>query len=46
MAIGAASAQLITVLLAGAATAMPMAWQMLAVVVATAAAYWGLVKRR
>jgi MFS transporter, DHA1 family, multidrug resistance protein len=46
MAIGAVSAQVITVLLAGGATAMPMAWQMLAVVVATAGVYWGLVRRR
>ncbi len=45
MTIGAASTQVVTVLLAGAGTAMPMAWQMLAVVLGTAVAYWVLVRR-
>ena len=43
MAIGAASTQMVTVLLAG--TAMPMAWMMLAAVLATGVAYAGLVRR-
>jgi len=45
MAVGAASTQVISILLAGASTAMPMAWQMLAVAVAAGTAYWGLVRR-
>ena len=40
MAIGAASTQLVSILLAGATTAMPMAWMMLVVVVATGVAFW------
>jgi DHA1 family bicyclomycin/chloramphenicol resistance-like MFS transporter len=45
MAIGAACTQIVTMLLAGAATAMPMAWMMLAVVAATGVAFWALVRR-
>jgi hypothetical protein len=45
MAIGAASTQTVSMLLAGAHSAMPMAWQLVAVVVATAAAYGALVRR-
>ena len=45
MAVGAASTQVISILLAGASTAMPMAWQMLAVAVAAGVAYVGLVRR-
>ena len=45
MAVGAASTQAISMLLVGASTAMPMAWQMLAVVVATGVAYAVLVWR-
>jgi len=45
MATGAASTQVVMMLLSGAATAMPMAGQMLLVVVATGAAYFGLVRR-
>ena len=45
MAIGAASTQVVSILLAGASTAMPMAWMMLAMVVATGVAYAGLVRR-
>ena len=44
MAIGAASTQMVTVLLAGASTAMPMAWMMLAMVMATGVAYGVLVR--
>ena len=45
MAIGAAATQVISMLLAGASTAMPMAWQMLAVAAAAGVAYGGLVRR-
>jgi MFS transporter, DHA1 family, multidrug resistance protein len=45
MATGAAAAQAVSVLLAGAGSAMPMAWQMLAVMVATAVAFELLVRR-
>ncbi len=45
MAIGAASTQMVTVLLAGASTAMPLAWMMLAAVLATGVAYGALVRR-
>ena len=45
MAIGAASTQVISMFLAGASTAMPMAWQMLAVAVAAGVAYVVLVRR-
>jgi len=45
MAIGAGSTQLVSILLAGATTAMPMAWMLLAMVVATAVAYLALVRR-
>jgi MFS transporter, DHA1 family, multidrug resistance protein len=46
MAIGAASTQVVSVLLAGAGSSMPMAWQMLAVIVATGVAYAVLVRRQ
>jgi len=45
MALGAAATQVVSMLLAGAGTAMPMAWMMLIVVVATGAAYGALVRR-
>ncbi len=45
MATGAASTQVVSMLLAGAGSAMPMAWQMLIVVVATGVAYVVLVRR-
>ena len=45
MAIGAASTQVVSILLAGASSAMPMAWQMLAVAVAAGVAYGVLVRR-
>ena len=45
MAVGAAATQVISMLLAGASTAMPMAWQMLAVAAAAGVAYAGLVRR-
>ena len=45
MALGAASAQIVALLLTGAATAMPMAWMMAAEVVATGLAFWVLVRR-
>jgi DHA1 family bicyclomycin/chloramphenicol resistance-like MFS transporter len=46
MAIGAACTQLVSILLAGATSAMPMAWMMLAVVLATGVAYGALVRQR
>jgi DHA1 family bicyclomycin/chloramphenicol resistance-like MFS transporter len=46
MAIGAASTQLVGLLLVGATTAMPMAWMMLAEVVAVALLFGLLVRRR
>jgi DHA1 family bicyclomycin/chloramphenicol resistance-like MFS transporter len=45
MSIGAASTQVVSILLAGASTAMPMAWMMLFVAVAAGAAFGVLVKR-
>jgi DHA1 family bicyclomycin/chloramphenicol resistance-like MFS transporter len=45
MAIGAASTQIVTIALAGSTSAMPMAWMLVIVVVATWAAYAGLVRR-
>ena len=45
MAIGSASTQIVSVALAGAATAMPMAWMMLIAAAATGAAYGVLVRR-
>jgi len=45
MAIGAVSTQVVSIALAGAPTAMPMAWMLVIVVVATAAAYAALVRR-
>ncbi len=45
MAVGAAATQIVSMLLAGAHTAMPMAWMMLAVVVATGVAFAALVRR-
>ena len=45
MAIGAASTQIVSILLAGASSAMPMAWMMLIMVVATGVAYGALVRR-
>jgi len=45
MAVGAASTQVVSILVAGAGSAMPMAWQMLAVAAAAGVAYVGLVRR-
>ena len=45
MAIGAASTQSVSILLAGASSAMPMAWQMLAVAMAAGAAFFALVRK-
>ena len=45
MSIGAASTQIVSVLLSHFTTAMPMAWMLLALVVATAVAF-GLLARR
>ncbi len=45
MAAGAAATQVVSILLAGAGSAMPMAWMMLIVVVATGVAYGALVRR-
>lgn len=46
MAIGAMSTQVVTIALAGTATATPMAWMLvIAVVVATGIAYAALVRR-
>jgi DHA1 family bicyclomycin/chloramphenicol resistance-like MFS transporter len=45
MAIGALSTQTVSVLLAGATTAMPMAWMLVFMVVATALAYGTLARR-
>ncbi|MBI3703420.1 MAG: multidrug effflux MFS transporter [Rhizobiales bacterium] len=45
MAVGAVSTQVISMLIAGASTAMPMAWQMLAVAAMAGVAYVGLVRR-
>jgi DHA1 family bicyclomycin/chloramphenicol resistance-like MFS transporter len=46
MAVGAAATQVVSILLAGAASAMPMALMMLAVVLATGATFFALVLRR
>jgi len=46
MAIGAVATQIVSMALAGAHNAMPMAWMLVVAVVATGAVYWGLVKRR
>ncbi len=45
MALGAASTQVVALLLTGAATAMPMAWMMVAEAVATGVAFWVLARR-
>jgi hypothetical protein len=45
MAVGAASTQGVTIALAGATSAMPMAWMMVIMVVATGVAYAALVRR-
>jgi DHA1 family bicyclomycin/chloramphenicol resistance-like MFS transporter len=45
MAIGAASTQVVSILLAGATTAMPMAWMLVVMVVATGVTYLALVRR-
>jgi DHA1 family bicyclomycin/chloramphenicol resistance-like MFS transporter len=45
MATGAASTQVVSILLAGASTAMPMAWMLVVMVVATGVAYAALVRR-
>ena len=45
MAIGAASTQVVSILLAHASTAMPMAWMLVVMVVATGVAYGALVRR-
>ena len=45
MAIGAASTQVVSILLAGAGSAMPMAWMLVIVVVATAVAYGALLRK-
>ena len=45
MALGAASTQVVALVLSGAATAMPMAWMMTAEAVATGVAFWVLARR-
>jgi DHA1 family bicyclomycin/chloramphenicol resistance-like MFS transporter len=45
MAMGAASTQIVSIALAGANTAMPMAWMMAAEAVATGLAFWVLARR-
>jgi len=45
MAIGAASTQIVSIALAGSSSAMPMAWMMVIVAVATGVAYGALVRR-
>ncbi len=45
MAIGAAASQVVSIALAGGTSAMPMAWMMVIVVVATGVAYRALVRR-
>jgi DHA1 family bicyclomycin/chloramphenicol resistance-like MFS transporter len=45
MAIGAASTQIVSIALAGGGSAMPMAWMMVIVAVATGVAYVALVRR-
>ena len=45
MAVGAASTQVVSIALVGAATAMPMAWMLVIMVLATGAAYGALVRQ-
>jgi hypothetical protein len=45
MAVGAASTQVVSIALAGASDAMPMAWMLVILVVATGVAYVTLVRR-
>jgi hypothetical protein len=45
MAVGAASTQIVSIALAGSSSAMPMAWMMVIVAVATGVAYGALVRR-
>ena len=45
MAIGAASTQIVSIALAGSSSAMPMAWMMVIVAMATGVAYGALVRR-
>ncbi len=45
MAVGAASTQIVSIALAGASNAMPMAWMLVIMVVATGVAYGTLVRR-
>jgi DHA1 family bicyclomycin/chloramphenicol resistance-like MFS transporter len=45
MAVGAASTQTVSILLAAATTAMPMAWMMLIAAVATGGSFFALVRR-
>jgi MFS transporter, DHA1 family, multidrug resistance protein len=45
MAIGAASTQIVSIALAGSSNAMPMAWMLVIVVVATAVAYGALIRK-
>ena len=45
MAIGAASTQIVSIALAGSSSAMPMAWMMVIVAIATGVAYGALVRR-
>ncbi|MDP2410456.1 MAG: multidrug effflux MFS transporter [Pseudolabrys sp.] len=45
MAVGAAAAQIVSMLLAGSTTALPLAWMMLGAAVSTAVAYAVLVRR-
>lgn len=45
MALGAAAAQTVTLALAGATTALPMGWMMVAEVVATGVVFWVLARR-
>jgi MFS transporter, DHA1 family, multidrug resistance protein len=45
MAVGAGSTQMVTMVLAGVATAMPMVWLMAGGVIVTAISYWALVRR-
>jgi DHA1 family bicyclomycin/chloramphenicol resistance-like MFS transporter len=45
MAVGAASTQVVSIALAGGSSAMPMAWMLVIVVVATGVAYAALVRR-
>jgi MFS transporter, DHA1 family, multidrug resistance protein len=45
MAVGAASTQVVSIALAGGSNAMPMAWMLVIMVVATGVAYAALVRR-